>query len=63
MTTQTEATCTCGCGVTTNVTDAAEGCACGCACCSPPESKDEEVAELHRLREAIETRLDELGAS
>lgn len=56
----TVTTCTCGCGVTTEVTQAGEACACGCQCCTPPDSRDEEVARLRDLRDRIDERLGEL---
>lgn len=55
--------CGCGCSTMTVVTEAAEPCACGCECCAEHEkSRDEEIAELHALRESVDKRLSELSA-
>lgn len=46
--------------------DVAAG-ACACGCCGPEEgvapTRGEEIVELRRLRDAIDQRLEELGAS
>ncbi len=59
--------CSCGCSSMTTLTSAEEQCGCGCACCGEvTKSRDEEIAELHNLRQAIDKRLAELtpeGAS
>lgn len=48
----------------TDVTNAAEPCGCGCACCDgKPQSKDEQIHELRRLRESVDSRLRELEGS
>lgn len=57
------ATCTCGCSEVTLLTSAEEACGCGCECCQGRDlSRDEEVLELHHLRDSIDRRLEELGA-
>ncbi|MDQ4134490.1 MAG: hypothetical protein M3179_15110 [Actinomycetota bacterium] len=59
-----DTSCTCGCGAMTTVTQAQEPCGCGCECCGDAvtvKSKEQEVAELTSLREAIDSRLQELG--
>jgi hypothetical protein len=55
--------CGCGCGTMTTLTAAEEDCGCGCECCGSdqPKSKDQEYAELTRLRDVIDRRLAELG--
>lgn len=56
-------TCTCGCGALVQVTNAEEACGCGCACCTPAAvTREEEIAQLRRLRESVEGRLEELDA-
>jgi len=42
----------------TAVTKAGE--ACGCGCCGPEKSREDEIAELHQLRESVNRRLSEL---
>lgn len=55
--------CSCGCSSMTTLTAAAEPCGCGCECCGAAvKSRDDEIAELHTLRAAIETRLSELSS-
>lgn len=55
--------CACGCSEMTTLTNA-EACGCGCACCGDgPKSRDDEIAELTTLQQAIERRLGELRAS
>jgi hypothetical protein len=62
-TTDRASTCTCGCGAMTTVTEAEQTCTCGCACCAPVDrTRDEEIAELRELRDAVEQRLAELEA-
>ena len=52
--------CTCGCALVSSVTNA-EPCTCGCACCAGEElTRDEEIAQLHKLEEALKIRLAEL---
>ena len=55
--------CGCGCGSMTTLTAAEEDCGCGCECCGSeqPKPKEQEVAELARLRDVIDRRLAELG--
>ncbi len=55
--------CGCGCGTMTAVTNAGEACGCGCECCGTEKSREEEIAELHQLRESVSRRLSELGAT
>ena len=53
--------CTCGCSSMTTLTAAEEQCGCGCACCGEAaKTREEEVAELLTLRQAIDKRLTEL---
>ncbi|HET7488478.1 MAG TPA: hypothetical protein VFJ85_11160 [Acidimicrobiales bacterium] len=52
--------CSCGCGEMTAVTSAAP-CTCGCECCGEAKSREDEIAELHTLKKAIDTRLEELA--
>ena len=53
--------CSCGCSSMTAVTAAEEPCGCGCACCGEAvKSREEEIAELSNLRQAIDKRLSEL---
>jgi hypothetical protein len=47
----------------TAVTNAGEACGCGCECCGTEKSREEEIAELHQLRESVSRRLSELGAT
>lgn len=54
-------TCSCGCGALQTVSGEA-ACSCGCKCCAALKSSEEEIAELHRLRDAVQERLAELGA-
>ena len=52
--------CSCGCSSMTSLT-AAEPCGCGCSCCGEAtRTKEQEVAELVTLRQAIDKRLAEL---
>jgi hypothetical protein len=45
----------------TSLTAAEEQCGCGCECCAEAtKSREDEVAELTNLREAIDRRLTEL---
>lgn len=54
--------CSCGCSSMTTLTAAAEPCGCGCECCGDAaKSREEEIAELHTLRAAIDSRLSELS--
>ena len=53
--------CSCGCGALTTVS-AQAACRCGCECCKTAHTRDEEIAELHRLLDSIHERLEELGA-
>ena len=55
--------CGCGCGSMTTLTAAEEDCGCGCECCGSdePRPKEQEYAELVRLRDVIDRRLAELG--
>lgn len=57
-------TCTCGCNVMPAVSDTttqSSGCACGCG--TPADlSREEEIAQLRRVRAAADERLEELGA-
>ena len=56
-----ETGCQCGCNVVTGVTNAGEPCGCGCSCCGDaPKSAEDEIAELHTLRDRIDERLREL---
>lgn len=56
--------CTCGCSTLTTITNAEQACRCGCECCAPGQmSREEEIAELRRLRESADRRLQELEAS
>lgn len=58
------ATCNCGCSTVTIITDAKQTCDCGCDCCAPGElTREEEIAELRRLRESADDRLRQLDAS
>ncbi len=58
------ATCNCGCSTVPKITNAEHACACGCECCAPHElSREEEIVELQRLRDAAERRPRELEAS
>lgn len=62
--TTAEGVCQCGCSSMTDVTNAAEPCGCGCACCDgKPQSKEEQIHELRRLRESVDSRLAELEGS
>ncbi len=62
--TRTDASrCSCGCGALPTVGAAEVACKCGCECCNPAQSRDEEIAELHRLLDSIQVRLAELSAS
>ena len=47
----------------TDVTEAQEPCGCGCECCGDgkPKTKDQEIAELLTLRQAVDKRLTELS--
>ncbi len=54
-------TCSCGCGALQTVSGEA-ACRCGCSCCSAAQNREDEVAELRRLRDSVEERLAELGA-
>jgi len=56
--------CGCGCSEMTVVTEAQEPCGCGCDCCDDgtPKPKEQEIAELLRLRASVEARLTELEA-
>jgi len=47
----------------TEVTNASEACGCGCDCCRSEKTKEEEIAELHQLRESVDRRLSELEAT
>jgi DNA-binding transcriptional MerR regulator len=53
--------CSCGCGALQTVSDAA-ACRCGCKCCPAASTREEEIAELLRLRDSVEQRLAQLGA-
>jgi hypothetical protein len=56
--------CSCGCSTVTTITNAEQACGCGCDCCAPSQlSRDEEIAQLRRLRESADERLNELEAS
>lgn len=47
----------------TAVTEAKEACGCGCECCGDAvKTPEQEITELHVLRDSIERRLAELGA-
>lgn len=62
MTESTGTGCGCGCGSVSTITSA-ESCSCGCSCCGEAvKSPEQEIGELHTLRDAIERRLAELGA-
>lgn len=51
-------TCGCGCNSMTTVTKAAEPCGCGCECCgAPPQTIEEQIAELEQLRASVDRRL------
>lgn len=54
-------TCSCGCGALPTVSGEAR-CRCGCSCCEGGQSRDQEIAELHRLLDSTQQRLTELGA-
>lgn len=54
-------TCTCGCATASAITES-EPCGCGCSA-TPPQSRDDEAAELRRMRERIDERLSELESS
>jgi hypothetical protein len=54
-------TCPCGCGALATVS-AEAACRCGCECCRPAQTREEEIAQLHRLLGSIQERLEELGA-
>ena len=57
-------TCNCGCSTVTTITNAEQACGCGCDCCAPGElTREEEIAELRRLRESADERLKQLDAS
>lgn len=57
----TTATCNCGCSTITSITKADEACRCGCKCCAPGAlTREEEIAELERVRAAADQRLAEL---
>jgi hypothetical protein len=60
---ETNEGCGCGCGSMTTLTAAEEECGCGCECCGSdqPKPRQQEVAELARLRDVIDRRLAELG--
>ena len=56
--------CGCGCSTMTKVTNAAEPCGCGCECCGAASvAREDEIAELRRLRDSVDQRLAELQAS
>ena len=57
-------TCGCGCSAMTDVTEAKEACGCGCECCGDeePKTREQEIAELLTLRQAVNKRLTELSA-
>lgn len=58
-----KSSCSCGCSTMTAVTEAKEACGCGCACCGEAvKTPEQEITELHTLRDSIERRLAELGA-
>lgn len=63
MTEKETHSCSCGCSAMTNVTEAQEPCGCGCECCgdAEPKSREQEIAELLTLRQAVDTRLTELS--
>jgi hypothetical protein len=64
MTETADAGCQCGCNLVSDITNANEACGCGCNCCSgPPKNVDDEIAELHTLRQQIDHRLSELERS
>ena len=56
--------CTCGCSTLTTITNAEQSCTCGCDCCTAEQlSREEEIAQLQRVRESADRRLEELEAS
>jgi hypothetical protein len=63
MTEEETHTCGCGCSAMTDVTEAKEPCGCGCECCGDgqPKTREQEIAELLTLRQAVSRRLTELG--
>jgi hypothetical protein len=56
-------TCGCGCSAMTDVTEAREPCGCGCECCGDekPKTKEQQIAELLTLRQAVDKRLTDLS--
>lgn len=56
-------TCNCGSSTTsvTGVTHAGETCSCGCCGETNTKTREQEVAELLTLRQAVDTRLTELN--
>lgn len=57
-------TCNCGCSTVTTITNAEQACGCGCDCCVPGDlTREEEIAELRRLRVSADERLKQLDAS
>ena len=63
MTENETQTCGCGCSAMTDVTEAKEPCGCGCECCgdAQPKTREQEIAELLTLRQAVDTRLTQLS--
>lgn len=58
-------TCSCGCSTNTDVLAGSATCGCGGDGCGEarPKSRDEEIADLLTLRQAVDKRLTELSGS
>jgi hypothetical protein len=56
-------TCSCGCATNTDVLAGNASCGCGSDGCGEarPKSRDEEIADLLTLRQAVDKRLTELS--